>query len=151
MKLTDKLELTYIPTAYWNEPSSGFELITKGKQLPINTNFFLLWSLSLQSDDKLIESIKLTFPSIPANKLLSCRINLASPYNLPGKNNQKNSEKEYYKVSSLIGKIMPISPAIKVLYQLEIIESMDRNIRHYSNSIKTWAFLTKLIFEQLNK
>ena len=151
MKLTDKLELTYIPTAYWNEPSSGFELITKGKQLPINTNFFLLWSLSLQSDDKLIESIKLTFPSIPANKLLSCRINLASPYNLSGKNNQKNSEKEYYKVSSLIGKIMPISPAIKVLYQLEIIESMDRNIRHYSNSIKTWAFLTKLIFEQLNK
>ena len=151
MKLTNKLELTYIPTIYWNEPLSGFELITKGKQLPINTNFFLLWSLSNQLEDELTESIKLTFPSIPANKLLSCKINLATPLNLSNKNKNKNSEKAFFKVSTLFGKIIPISPAIKLLYQLEIMESSDRKIKHYSNSIKTWAFLTKLIFEQLNK
>ncbi|HEC40403.1 MAG TPA: hypothetical protein ENI29_19335, partial [bacterium] len=151
MKLTNKLELTYIPTTYWNEPLSGFELITEGKQLPTNTNFFLLWSSSLQSEDELTESIKLIFPSIPANKLLSCKINLGKPFNLSNKDKQKTSEKGFFKISTLIGKIMPISPAIKLLYQLEILESSDRKIKHYSNSIKTWAFLTKLIFEQLNK
>jgi len=151
MKLTNKLELTYIPATYWNKPLSEFELISKGKRLPTNTNFFLLWSSSHQSENELTGSIRLTFPSIPANKLLSCKINLAIPFNLLNKNKQKSSEKGFFKVSTLTGKIMPISPAIKLLYQLEIIESTDRNVKQYSNSIKTWAFLTKLIFELLNK
>jgi len=151
MKLTNKLELTYIPTTYWNEPFSGFELISKGKDLPKNTSFFLLWIPANNSEKKLIENINLTFPAIPVNKLLSCKINLAIPFPLSNNNPKKNSEKNFYTISSLIGKIMPISPAIKMLYQLEIIESSDRNVKHYSNSIKTWAFLTKLIFELLNK
>ncbi|GAI69758.1 unnamed protein product, partial [marine sediment metagenome] len=44
MKLVNKLELIYIPAPYWNEPLSGFELISKGKQLPRNSSFFLLWN-----------------------------------------------------------------------------------------------------------
>jgi hypothetical protein len=34
MKLVNKLELIYIPASYWNEPLSGFELISNVKQLP---------------------------------------------------------------------------------------------------------------------
>ncbi len=151
MNLTHKLELTYIPSDYWNERASDFELISKGKDLPKNTSFFLLWIPAINSEKKLTESIILTFPALPVNKLLSCKINLAIPFPLSNNNPKKNSEKKFYTISSLIGKIMPISPAIKMLYQLEIIESFDRNVKHYSNSIKTWALLTKLIFELLNK
>ncbi len=45
---------------------------------------------------------------------------------------------------------MPIAPTVKLLFQLEIIGSQDRGMKRFSNSIKTWAFLTKLIFELLN-
>ena len=138
-----RVELTYIPAEYWNEKISGFELISKGKDLPKNSSFFLLWIPLNQSEEQLIKNVKFVFPSIPANKLLSCKIKLALP--LDSNNNQKNSKK-LFGVEDVIGKIMPIAPAVKLLYQLEIIESHDRSIRHHSNSIKTWAFLTKLIF-----
>ncbi len=42
MKLDNKLELIYIPASYWNEPLSGFELVSKGKQLPRNSSFFFI-------------------------------------------------------------------------------------------------------------
>ena len=40
-----------------------------------------------------------------------------------------------------------------MLFQLQIIDNQDRSseIVNYSDSIKTWAFLTKLIFELLNR
>jgi len=142
-----RVELTYIPAEYWNESITGFELISKGKELPKNSSFFLLWIHLNQSEQQLIKSIKHVFPTIPANKLLSCKIKLAMPFDL--NNNQENSGK-LFGVAEVIGKIMPISPAVKLLYQLEIVERQDRSIRHYSNSIKTWAFLTKFIFELLN-
>ena len=34
---------------------------------------------------------------------------------------------------------------------MEILDNLDRGIKHYSNSIRTWSFLTKLVFELLNK
>ncbi|MCK4479261.1 MAG: DEAD/DEAH box helicase [Candidatus Lokiarchaeota archaeon] len=142
MKLFNKLKLLYIPATYWNEPSSGFKLISKGKQLPQNTNFFLLWIPSNNSEKELTEHIKLIFPNIPIKKLLSCKINLAIPF---------SSSKKVFEVISHIGKIIPILPATKLLYQMEIIENPDRSRIHYSNSIKIWALLTKLVFELLNK
>ena len=151
MKQISKLELTYIPPTYWNEPFSRFELISEEKQLPQNSSFFLLWIPSNQSEEKLIEYIELKFPAIPAKKLLTCNINLAVPFHLLESTIDKISSKEFFEVSIHTGKIIPISPAVKLLYQLEIIESLDRSIKHYSNSIKTWAFLTKLVVELLNK
>jgi len=151
MNVANKLQLLYIPATYWNDPSSNFELISIGEQPPAKSSFFILWIPSNQSDKKLNEHIKLTFPSIPLKKLLTCKINLAIPsYKSKAEKNEINSEK-HFEVISHIGKIMPILPATKLLYQLEIIENLDRSRIHYSNSIKTWALLTKLVFELLNK
>ena len=151
MKQINKLELTYIPSTYWNEPLSRFELISEGKQLPQNSSFFILWIPSNQSEEKLIEHIELKFPTIPAKKLLTCNINLAVPFHVLESTTNKVSSRKFFEVSIHTGKIIPISPAVKLLYQLEIMESLDRSIIHFSNSIITWAFLTKLIFELLNK
>ena len=151
MKQINKLELTYIPSTYWNEPLSRFELISEGKQLPQNSSFFILWIPSNQSEEKLIDHIELKFPTIPAKKLLTCNINLAVPFHLLESTTNKESSKKFFEVSIHTVKIIPISPAVKLLYQLEIVESLDRSITHFSNSIKTWAFLTKLVFEFLNK
>ena len=144
-----RVELTYIPAEYWNEPISGFELTSKGNNnLPKSSNFFLLWMPKNSSNQELTEQIMRVFPSIPANKLLSCKIRLALPLN------SKESHRDYeklFRVDEIIGKIVPIAPAVKLLYQLQIISSQNRGVKHYSNSIKTWAFLTKLIFELLNK
>ncbi|TFG24715.1 MAG: DEAD/DEAH box helicase [Promethearchaeota archaeon] len=46
---------------------------------------------------------------------------------------------------------MPIPPGINLLYQLQILESNNRSLTFYSNSIKTYAFLTKLLFELLTR
>ncbi len=151
MKLANKLESLYIPAAYWNEPASNFELISKVKQLPKNSSFFILWIPSNQSEKELVEHINHTFPDIPTKKLLSCKINLAIPNHLSETKKKESSPKKICNIISHIGKIIPISPAAKLLYQLEIIENSDRNRIRYSNSIKTWALLTKLVFELLNK
>jgi SNF2 family DNA or RNA helicase len=150
MKLVNKLELIYIPSSYWNEPLSGFELISKAKQLPRNSSFFLLWSPANSSEKELTERIKLSFPTIPANKLLTCKINFAVPLHSLKAEKDKTSSAQFFEVSSFIGKIMPIAPTVKLLFQLEIIDSHDRGVQRFSNSIKAWAFLTKLIFELLN-
>ncbi|MHA1509124.1 MAG: DEAD/DEAH box helicase, partial [Promethearchaeota archaeon] len=151
MKLANKLELIYIPASYWNEPLSGFELISKAKQLPRNSSFFLLWNPINPSEKELTESIKLSFPTIPANKLLTAKIKFAIPVqSLKADSDDMTSSTQYFDVSSFVGKIMPIAPTIKLLFQLEIVGSQDRSMNRFSNSIKTWAFLTKLIFELLN-
>ena len=142
MNVVNKLQLLYIPATYWNDPSSSFELISKGEQPSVKSSFFVLWIPSNQSDEELTEHIKLIFPNIPIKKLLSCKINLAIPF---------SSSKKAFEVISHIGKVIPILPATKLLYQMEIIENPDRSRIHYSNSIKTWALLTKLVFELLNK
>ncbi|MFX1274518.1 MAG: DEAD/DEAH box helicase [Promethearchaeota archaeon] len=147
-----KLELTFIPSEYWNESPSKFELLSKGKKLPKNAHFFLFWIPSINSEQELINQILSVFPKIPASKLLSCKINLALPLPfLKIKSNNDDNNNKYFGITTVLGKIVPISPAIKLLYNLELIESQDRSITHYSNSIKTWGFLTKLIFELLNK
>ena len=53
-----RVELTYIPAEYWNEPISGFELISKGKELPKNSSFFLLWNPLNQSEEQFIKNVK---------------------------------------------------------------------------------------------
>jgi len=153
MKLVNTLELIYIPASYWNEPLSGFELISKGKQLPRNSSFFLLWNPENPSEKELTERIKLSFPTIPANKLLTCKINLAVPeHSLKANNNYMISSPQFFEVSSFIGKIMPIAPTVKLLFQLELMSSQDRGVKHFSNSIKmwakTWVHINKQMFEE---
>ena len=151
MNVANKLQLLYIPATYWNDPSSNFELISKGKKPPVKSSFFILWIPSNQSDEELTEHIKLTFPSIPPKKLLTCKINLAIPSDISKPERDENYSDNYFEVISHIVKIIPILPAIKLLYQLEIFENLDRSRIHYSNSIKTWALLTKLVLELLNR
>ncbi len=126
------LNLCFIPSEYWIEALSEFTLIDNEKPLPKDVNFFLLWSSSNSSEEDIVKKINLIFPSIPVNKLRTCKINLALP-----------SDEKFFKIKSILGKIIPIPPAIKLLYQLNIIEGVDLG---FSDSIKTYAFLTKLIF-----
>ena len=151
MKFDNKLELIFIPSSYWNEPLSGFKLSSKGADLPPDSNFFILWIPSNDSEEVLSKQIKEIFPSIPVEKLLSCKINFAIPPLITTDDSKQKISPNYYEISSCIGKIIPIGPAIKLLFQMEIIDNKDRGIKHYSNSIKTWSFLTKLVFELLNK
>ena len=138
--MNSSLQLSFIPSKYWNEPLSNFELIDKGKHLPKDANFFLLWSPSISREKDLDEIINHTFPNVPVDKLRTCKINLAFPL-----------DKNFFKIREVIGKIMPIPPGMNLLYQLQILERNDRSLTFYSNSIKTYAFLTKLLFELLTR
>ncbi|MHA1488950.1 MAG: SNF2-related protein [Promethearchaeota archaeon] len=141
MTILDTLQLTYIPNNYWNEKFSGFSLTSKKQSLPQNVSFFLVWIPLNQSEQELNKKIKRNFPNIPAEKLLTCKIRLALPL---------NSDNSHFGIKLILGKIMPIQPAIKLLYQLQIFRSQDRSI-FFSNSIISWAFLTKFLFELLNR
>ncbi|MHA1670841.1 MAG: DEAD/DEAH box helicase [Promethearchaeota archaeon] len=151
MKFVNKLELIFIPSSYWNEPRSGFKLNSKGSNLPTDSNFFFLWIPSNISEEFLSIQITEIFPSVPVEKLLSCKINLVNPPLITIPNSKQKISPDYNEISSCIGKIMPIGPAVKLLFQMEIVDDLNRGIKHYSNSIKTWSFLTKLVFELLNK
>ena len=140
----DRLQLTFIPAEYWNNPLSEFNVLKRQREnaIPEDSNFFLLWSVSDQSEQELSKKIKSIFPEIPVDKLISCKIRLALPQN-----------ENCFKLASILGKIIPLPPAINLLYRLQVFESLDRSsgVIHYSESIKTWAFITKLIFELINR
>ncbi|MFX1338951.1 MAG: DEAD/DEAH box helicase, partial [Promethearchaeota archaeon] len=131
------LKLCYIPSEYWNEPLSEFKLIDNEKLLPKDGHFFLVWTSTNGSEEELVKQINYVFPTIPVNKLRTSKINLAFP-----------SNEKFFKIKSVLGKIIPIPPTIKLLYRLNIVEDFDRG---YSDSVKTYAFLTKLIFEILTR
>jgi SNF2 family DNA or RNA helicase len=151
MNLTNKLELLYIPPSYWNEALSGFKLISEAKELPKDSSFFIAWVPTNPSEKDLIPYIKSTFPTVPANKLLTCKINLAIPLQSMISERKLDSNSNFFKITSFIAKVMPIAPTIKLLYEMEITDSSDHNKGQINNSIKTWAFLTKLLFELLNR
>ena len=108
MKISNRLHLTYIPNRYWREPLSKFHVINKVKSIPENSSFFMLWIPENQSEDELNSQIKNVLQSVPADKLLTCEINLAFPHN-----------KQFFKIDSVVGKIMPIPPAVKLLFELD--------------------------------
>ena len=147
MRETNTLQLTYIHNTYWNEKNSGFILSSKKQSLPSNVSFFLIWLPLNKSNKELTLEIKRNFPSIPADKLLTCKIKLSLPLSLIDEREQSNS---HFGIKLMIGKIVPIQPAIKLLYQLQIFRKKDRS-NYYSNSFISWAFMTKLLFELLNK
>jgi len=147
MRIPNTLQLTYVPSTYWNEKFSGFILSSKKQSLPSNVSFFLLWIPQNRSNKELTTEIKRYFPSIPADKLLTCKIRLALPLDLI--DDQKPSS-SHFGIKLMIGKIIPIQPAIKLLYKLQIFRKHDRS-NYYSNSFISWAFITKFIFELLNK
>jgi len=137
---SDKLQLTFVPPEYWNNSNSGFKLLNDNI-IPEDSNFFILWCASSQTEQELSKKIQNLFPNIPVDKLYTCKIGLALPF-----------DNQYFEIKSLYGKIMPLSPAINLLFSLQLLEDQDRNINiHYSNSIKTWAYITKLIFELINR
>ena len=146
------LQLTFIPPKYWKNSSSEFNIISKGKKPPDNVGFFIFW-ISPNEKKKwkmdLIQEIKRIFPSIPAEKLLSCRIRLS----LDDNNNQEKGSDSLLQTSIIECKIIPIPPAIRVLFPLQIVNLQDRsqNFISYSNSIKTWAFLTKFTLELVSR
>ncbi len=149
----ERLQLTYIPAQYWNESISDFSLDSKKKTIPENASFFLIWIPLNQSEAELIRQIKYFFPNIPAEKLLTCHIRLALPLELLNINDSALDKEKYYGIHQVLGKIMPISPAIRMLFQLKIIQKKDYNHKRedFSESIKLWAFLTKFLFELLNR
>ena len=141
MNLNPNLQLTYIPSQYWNADVSKFNVFPKNTKIPKNTSFFILWIPNLPSEDNLIKEINKSFPKIPIETLISCNINLAI------------LNKEHFKIQEVKAKILPLIPAARLLNELQIFESKDRNktLIQFSNSIKIWALLTKLVFELLNR
>ena len=141
MKQQKSLELSYIPSLYWNEQLSGFKFISEGVNLPENTNFFFVWTKEQVTEEELNKFIEHAFISIPPEKLISCQIKLAFPVENPS----------LFEIRTLKGKIIPIIPMAKLLYSKELLESSYEEAIEYSESIKTWTYLTKLLFELLNK
>ncbi|MBN1803225.1 MAG: DEAD/DEAH box helicase [Candidatus Lokiarchaeota archaeon] len=147
----DNLELTFIPSKYWNKQESGFKLLTKGKEVPKDVNFFLLWMPADSSQKGLVKKINRVFPNIPVQKLLTCEIFLALPPSHFQEINSNIKKEPIFNIHTINGKIIPIGPITKLLQGLDIFHSGNRNQIRYSGSVKTWAFLTKLLFELLNK
>lgn len=154
------LQLTYIPAKYWNDPHSHFNLITQTPPPPSDSNFFIIWSTKQNNieskEDKrlnLEQEMEWYFPKIPSKKLLECEIFLAFPKNYIDKNLDGTEPEKYYQLKQIFGKIIPLPPAIKLLFELQIIETKDRTKRipQYSESIKTWTYLTKLTVELLSR
>ena len=140
MKQHTSLELSYIPSLYWNEQLSSFKLISGDVNLPENTNFFFVWAKEQLSEKELNDCIERIFVSIPPEKLISCQINLAFPI----------VDSPLFEVRTIKGKIIPIIPMVRLLYTMELFGPHEERIE-YSDSIKTWIYLTKLLFEMLNK
>ncbi|MHA1149329.1 MAG: DEAD/DEAH box helicase [Promethearchaeota archaeon] len=143
MQQKDKVHLTFIPPEYWNTQLSEFNIVQKNKSLPKGSSFFLLWNNQIKKESALNTAVKNNFPSIPANRLFTCNINLAHL-------NRKTKE---IKISRVIGKLMPIGPTLNLLFGIEIRQGNDRlaKFNRYSASIKTYTFIIKLIFELLNR
>ncbi|TFG16501.1 MAG: DEAD/DEAH box helicase [Promethearchaeota archaeon] len=141
MALRDKLELIFIPSSYWNDPLSNFKLFSKENTLLKSSSFFFMWTKIKNSEGELNEHIKFAFPSIPSEKLVSCQINLAFP--------MENSD--FFEVTTATGKIVPIIPMMRLLYTMELIDTTYEDKMGYSNSVKTWSFLAKFLFELLNQ
>jgi superfamily II DNA or RNA helicase len=130
----------------------GFQLLTPGASLPPDAHFFVLY-LPQRGEIPLAEierAIKKSFPEIPAEKLLSCKIRLVLP---PNNLNRPENIADTIPVVWITGKIIPIPPAIKLLNQLRIIEDTNRTrlAQSYADSVKTWAYLTKLTIELLSR
>jgi len=145
----NSLQLTYIPFTYWSHNLSGFKIDKEQKIPPRGTPFFLVWIPYHNSEKDLNNEIKEIFPSIPAKKLMKCTINLAFPPKLTNSKGLINKNFEYFYITEVLGKILPIGPAIRLLYRLELIQ--QDTILKYSDSIRTWALLTKFIFELISR
>ncbi|TXT66493.1 MAG: RNA polymerase-associated protein RapA [Promethearchaeota archaeon] len=147
MNIDKQLELTYIPSKYWNEKASGFSLISASKKVPTDASFFLIWIPFQDSEESLEKKMQEKMRDIPINKLLSCTIHLA----LPNSNNS-DSYKEF-QIQNVYGKILPLLPASNYLNKLEVFENEENKptVRSFSGSVTTWALLTKLTFELLNR
>ena len=146
INLTKGLQLTYVPSDYWNDKISEFSLVEEKHNIPSTVDFFLIWTPSNNSPEDLEGEMKKKLKGIPVEKLYSCYINLAL---------LNNSEKKDagFTLQKVYGKILPLLPASRFLTNLEIFDTSqeDQDRPYFSNSIKTWALLTKFIFELLNR
>ncbi len=154
-----QLQLTYIPPAFWVNPRTGFKILSPNAPPPPHSiGFFFLWLPEREGTDKekvakLEDLSRKTFPQIPITKLITAQIRLALPTMEEPHNSA--SEIKYVQVSHVTGKILPLPPAIKVLFRLPVSQPKQRDRRHtqprYSDSVKSWAYLVKLTIELLNR
>ena len=116
----------------------------------------------ISPQDQLEQKMETYFPDIPAKKLLTCELLLAHPYQIrhtsPSLSEVQDEhapvefpKQKLFRLRKTLAKIIPLPPAIKLLFQLQIITSKDRTkkIHQYSESIKLWAYLTKFTMELL--
>lgn len=142
---TMELQLTYIPSNYWNNEKSQFTIESEEHNIPTSASFFLMWLESSNSEKNLEQQIIEHIPDIPIKKLLTCTINLAI-------SDHQNNTDYKFQIKQKFAKILPLLPAAKLLNQLEIFEEEQSKFSFiYSDSIKSWALLTKLIFELLTR
>ncbi len=152
----NQLQLTFIPAEYWNKSSDFFYLVDKnGKKsekkppIPKDAGFFFMWlSEDNENVGDLEEKIANLFPSIPVKKLLSCKARLCFPFE-----ESNGYFEDKVKVDFILGKIIPLPPMIPLLFSLKLVPGERRFQRglFYSNSIKTWVYLTKFTVELLSR
>ncbi|MHA1611515.1 MAG: DEAD/DEAH box helicase [Promethearchaeota archaeon] len=177
------LQLTYVPAKYWTNEASQFRLLSKASLPPKNSSYFIMWLPNSELENSLMQELGnksnngvispqkqleqimgIYFPDIPAKKLLTCEILLSYPYpiqpNTISLDEIQNEttllqlpKQKLFILKKTIAKIIPLPPAIKLLFQLQIIETKDRSKKtlQYSESIKLWAYLTKFTMELLSR
>ncbi len=142
------LNLTYIPSKYWTKNHFFCQIRDNRPSPPSNSPFFVFWDDKIQEEAELNAAIENMFPEIPVKKLLNCDIHLVvHPHKL------RIIQKEYYPISKVRAKIIPIPPMIKILFALPVSSQLARNQskKNYSDSILTWAFLVKFTMEILSR
>ena len=154
-----QLQLTYIPPTYWMNPNTGFKILfpVNAPTPPRSSGFFMLWlpegkGTETERIAQIEEIARKTFPQIPITKLMTAQIRLAFPI---FKGEKTISEIKQIPITEMIGKVLPLPPAIKVLFRLPVSQPKQRDRRHtqpqYSDSVKSWAYLIKLTIELLNR
>src|SRR6056297_799388 len=157
------LQLTFVPPEYWVKSEDYFQFVVEGAKgiqysgrnpkIPKDVGFFVIWQdgSKKEKQSNILETekkIAISFPKVPAKKLLSCKIKLAF---CEGTVVDTNSNK--VRVKSIYGKIIPIPPMSQLLFGLKLLRNEDRrkSATVYSDSVKTWAFLTKFSVELLSR
>jgi SNF2 family DNA or RNA helicase len=136
------LELSYVPDGYWNNEFVFFKIRESNlDKVSEKSSFFVLW-IENGSKERLDALITENFPHLPLDKLIFCEIGLAFPQN---KNNKGGN---FFELKQVVGRMLPLYAASKFFFKLRID---GPKFQQYSNSIKTWIYLTKFVYEMLNK
>ncbi|TFG16493.1 MAG: DEAD/DEAH box helicase, partial [Promethearchaeota archaeon] len=125
----------------------------KKLQPQIKESFFILWLPLNLSEETLSKSIKKVLPDFPIEKSLSCKINLAYPWNFIQQENVSDIpfESEKMILGTTIAKIVPLKKILGMLTDFSLISVDAYTQLECSPSMYFWSLLTKLTIQLIAK